>query len=357
MKRVGRLLNEETVTKEFCEQAIMETAIGKCNRREVCLVVNDLSKYANLLRDMVLNDTFEPKPYKIRRIVENGKERTLTISEFFPDQCVHHIVVMLAKKEFLKRIDGNVIASLPDKGIGSGVKKIRRVLKLNQKKKLYCLKGDIKKCYDSVRPEIVIRELKTFIKDTRYISLVSKVLISYPSLPLGIYCSSWFLNVMLRKMDMIGIQDSRCIFYLRYIDDFILISSKRRVLVNAEKEIEKELARLGLRIKGNWQISSVEDRPIDIIGYKFHKNGTVSLRKRNFKKLRRMFLRYANTDRKDYKKFGNKYASALISRMGFAKKTRTNTNIIWKKYFPMVHFDLVKDIASPKKKKNNPLPQ
>ena len=86
MKRVGRLLNEETVTKEFCEQAIMETAIGKCNRREVCLVVNDLSKYANLLRDMVLNSTFKPKPYKIRHIVENGKERTLTIPEFFPDQ-------------------------------------------------------------------------------------------------------------------------------------------------------------------------------------------------------------------------------------------------------------------------------
>lgn len=59
MKRLGNLITEETLTMEFCTDAILEAARGKTDRKEVINIIGNgekvLKRYTCTLRSLALN--------------------------------------------------------------------------------------------------------------------------------------------------------------------------------------------------------------------------------------------------------------------------------------------------------------
>ena len=296
MKRIGFLITEEKITNEYCKAIILKAAKHKKKRKPVIEVLSNIDKYAQKLKETVLNESYKPSPYTICNTVDqpSKKKRLLHKPVFYPDQCIHHLLIDLIYDRLLKRLDPYAIASIPGRGIHYGYKAITKWLNTDKKGTKWCLKCDIKKCYENIRPQYVIKSFKQFIKDKKYLRLLTTVAYSLGpmgGLPLGNYTSAWFENLLLLDMDTAIRQADGINYYLRYVDDFISLSGNKRKLRRLVDLIITILAKIGLTLKGNWQIFRVAVRGIDMLGYRFF-YGYVLLRKRNLYGLYRTLKNY-----------------------------------------------------------------
>lgn len=310
MKRIGYLITPEKITTDYCKAIILKAAKFKTKRRNVKKVLNDLDMYADKLKEIVLTGTYKPSPYMVCNVVDqpSGKHRILHKPMFFPDQCIHHILIDLVFDRLMKRLDPYAIASIPGRGIHYGYRAITRWLNSDHKGTKYCLKCDIKKCYDSIRPKYVVASFKKFVKDKKYLSLLRTVAFSMNSLPLGNFTSGWFENILLLGLDTVIRQFDGVSYYLRYVDDFIVLSGNKRKLHKLVAVIVSVLAKIELKLKNNWQVFRVAVRGIDMLGYRFFYGYTL-LRKRNLYGLYRVIKNFI-------KKPCGYWARRVSSRLG-----------------------------------------
>ena len=186
---------------------------------------------------------------------------------------------------------------------------IRRWLSKDARHTKYCLKCDVRHCYENIKPEVIMKIFQKFIKDKKYLALMKKIAYSHTSLPLGNYTSSWIENLVLLELDKICHANSA--HYLRYVDDFILLGPNKKKLRNMLLKISLCLAEQGLWLKKNYQIFPVDKRGIDMLGFRFYHTHTL-LRKR-------AVLGFLRVIRK-WKKHKTPFrARSLLSRIGNTK--------------------------------------
>lgn len=347
MKRWNHLI--EKVDVEMCKKAIKDAAKDKSYRQIVKRALNDLDSHANQLCDMIRNNTFTPTPYKIAYKKERGKVRKLCKPIYWPDQCVHHVLVLLIQKKAEKRVDKYAIASMPGKGQKAGYDALKKWILVKRKPFLnrdkqkvnnskYAIKGDIRKCFESLKPDVIMREMSKIIKDKIYLSILSKIIYSYDSLPLGNYLSAWILNLILKPFDE-KIRSQSCVkHYLRYMDDFIILSPNKRELCKLFPILEEELAKLDLELKTTTQYFSTSKRGIDMLGYRYFRK-TVILRKRNYKNIR--------SQAKSLKKkliYRVADSQSFLSRLGLLR--HCNSKKYYNKYIHGISIRKLKEVAS-----------
>lgn len=310
-KRLGYIITEENVTEELCKAAIKCAAKKKTRRYSVRRVLKNLDSYAKKLRRLILDGTYEPSPYKECHIIDRGskKHRVLHKPKFFPDQCIHHAVIRLIKPKLKSRLDTYAISGITGKGTGYGYKAICRWLSKDPRHTKYCLKCDVRHCYENIKPEVIMKIFQKFIKDKKYLALMKKIAYSHTSLPLGNYTSSWIENLVLLELDKIC--HANCAHYLRYVDDFILLGPNKKKLRNMLLKISLCLAEQGLWLKKNYQIFPVDKRGIDMLGFRFYHTHTL-LRKR-------ALLGFLRVIRKWKKRKTPFRARSLLSRIGNTK--------------------------------------
>lgn len=261
-------------------------------------VLNNIRYYSKCIRDMLLYNKFEPSEYVYELRVERGKERKLQKPKFFPDQIIHHALIMLIRDKLVKRLDYYACASIPGRGQNRIYHAIKSWAQHNVNNTTYCLKCDIKKCFENVKPDMIVCEFRKIIKDERWLAIFSKVIYSTESLPLGNYMSAWILNVILKQLDYKIRDNSHISHYARYMDDFCVLSASSIDLHRLAMMITQELAKLGLELKHNFQVYNVTAQGVDIIGYRFFRN-RVLMRKANLKSLYKSCRRTRNSGYRD----------------------------------------------------------
>lgn len=342
MKRLGFILTPKTVSKEICALAIEGAALHKHKRKVVREILEDIDDYVDKLQDLVLHMKFKPSKYRVETINERGKIREITKPKFWPDQCVHHLLVELAKTSFLSRIDPHACGSVPGRGIGKEIKLVRRWTGEHMQAKLYCLKADIRHCYPSLKPDVLFAELKNYFKDPFYLELWRRVIYSWDYLALGNYTSTYLLNLIFKPLDTMIREHSCTTHYTRYIDDIVVFSHNRRKLYALQRDINTMLAeRYNLKLKSNWVVFRLErrhkgGRPLDFIGYKFWRGGDVGLRKRNFKALRGCCIKFIKNN-----SVGTVFdARSLLSRLGMI--SHCNSKTFFKLYYSELNIWYIK---------------
>lgn len=338
MKRIGFVLTEETLSLRLCKQAIYATSKNKTKRRSVQRVLNDIDFYSNDLRNMILDNTYEPSPYKECHIVDkpSKKARILEKPVFYPDQCLHHAMILLLHKRIMARLDHYCICGIKGRGTQAGYNALRKWLDADVKHTKYCLQGDVKKCYESIKPKMVIVAFEKFVKDKRYMAILSKIAYSHSSLPLGNYSSGWFCNLILLAIDSISRRHKSCFYYLRYADDFAALGSNKRGLHDLLLQIKEWSLSFGLRIKGNWQVYRVDVRGIDMLGFRFFRDHTI-LRKRNSLSFMREIKKYKRNPTQ-------KGAKSILCRAGQLK--HVNSFNFKKKYLADLDRKELKEVAN-----------
>lgn len=109
----------------------------------------------------------------------------------------------------------------------------------------YFLKCDIAKYFQNINHDILLKKLKRcgFSEDEMW--FMNQVIRSHPEqgLPLGNQTSQWFALLYLDEVDRLIKEKLRAPYYIRYMDDFVLLSESKEFLQKCRAEIQKGLCR------------------------------------------------------------------------------------------------------------------
>lgn len=149
-----------------------------------------------------------------------------------------------------------------------------RIFTLKPTATTYCLKLDVRKFFDNVNKQVLKNQLAHIIKCRRTLDLLSDIIDSRPSgIPIGNYTSQFFGNLYLSSLDHYLKEVEGLSFYLRYMDDMVILSDSKERLHEILETIRVYLRdNLHLSIKKNYQIFNVEERGIDFVGYRIRHN-------------------------------------------------------------------------------------
>ena len=155
----------------------------------------------------------------------------------------------------------------------------------------YCLKADIKSYFDNVDHEILLSIINKKCEDKNIILLVKQVLDNFDpktkgkGMPLGNYTSQFFANVYLNELDYFVKHKLKARYYIRYVDDFVILSFSKKQLIIWKELINlflKENLKLELHSKKS-KINSLS-KGVDFIGFRSFYYFKL-LRKRNLKEI------------------------------------------------------------------------
>ena len=113
-------------------------------------------------------------------------------------------------------------------------------------------------------------------------------------MPLGNYTSQFFANIYLHELDYFTKNTLKSKYYIRYVDDFVILHKSAKQLERWKKEIDKFLTHK-LRLKLHAQKSRIIpiSRGIDFIGFRNFSNYML-LRKRNVRNMRKKVKFFKN---------------------------------------------------------------
>lgn len=263
---------------------------------------------------------------KIRERVDqsSGKVRQIG-NESAMQQVLDYIAVYGAMEIFDRRIVLAQVSSIKGRGQKLGVKLIRSFIKKDnhaakyaeerglaylRRSTLFC-KLDIRKCFPSARLEAFTRLFERDCANEDLLWLWETLLKShkvggYSGFMIDALPSCWAIQYMLsfayrEAMNMHYARRGKNIRVFHkgvfFMDDMLLFGTNRsrmRKGINEMSRYAKE--KLELEIKDAWHIRRLHggdrEEAVDMMGYVVHADGRTTIRKRIYKKIRRILLRY-----------------------------------------------------------------
>ncbi len=272
-------LYEQFISDDNIRLAIKNACKHKLNRRRFRELHDNPDKYIDWIRKEAISFTNDRHtPIEIYDGIQR-KKRTIIVPTF-REQIIHHMVVNVLKPIFMRPMYEHSYGSIPGRGGTLGMKHVRKWLRRDVRNTKYCLKMDIRKYFDSVPHEIVIRKLKEQIHDEKFLAVLLEIVsVNDNGFPLGFYTSQWFANWYLTELDHYIKERLGAVHYIRYMDDMVVFSANKRKLHKMRVAIEEYLScNLGLHLKDNWQVFPMKARFLDFMGYRFYRD-RVTLRR------------------------------------------------------------------------------
>jgi Retron-type reverse transcriptase len=186
---------------------------------------------------------YRHSPYKHFQIFDN-KKRDIHKAEV-RDRIVHQIIydylLSLYEPEFIS----DSYASRAGKGQYKAISAFRYFVKLAQHNQQPCfvLKGDVRKYFNSIDQRVLLNLLKEKVADEKTFAVIKEIISSYvfsefgKGIPLGNITSQIFANIYLNVLDKYVKKELKCRFYVRYNDDFIIISESVEELEEIRNKI------------------------------------------------------------------------------------------------------------------------
>lgn len=171
---------------------------------------------------------YKPGKYHVFTIYE-PKERLIKALPF-QDRIVHQwYIEEFIKPYYQKRFIKDTYACIEGRGAHLAVRNLQKYMrKMEYKNKnYYVLKCDIKKYFYNIDRKILYNILKKRIRDKKLLNL-TKIILSdedeeEKGIPIGNYTSQFFANIYLNELDKFIKYDLRIKYYIRYMDDFVLL--------------------------------------------------------------------------------------------------------------------------------------
>ena len=338
---------------------------SKCRNKRIIL---KFDLYRNLNLYNILLDLYY-KRYKLGKyniFIINEPKYRLIMSENIRDKVVNHLIssVILISALDKKLIYSNV-ATREGKGSGLANELIDKYLNsiLLKHKIVYCLKMDIKKYFYNIDHDILKRMLDSDIKDRDALNIIFKVihstdeeyinkeinrvrykeiervkslnisvkekerkikeLLSIPlyikgkGLGIGNMTSQILAVYYLSDLDHFIKEELRCKYYVRYMDDLIILDSDLDFLKFVYEKIKCKVNDYELVLNKKSGIHSL-DRGFSFLGYTYKRCNGLIIRINNFT-YRRVRKHLHNLKRFD----SEMYERSIISYKGFFSRSGT----------------------------------
>jgi retron-type reverse transcriptase len=278
---------------------------GKTRRQYVIEFEKDLERNLFSLYSELKTESYKPKKL-ITFVLRDPKTRVISKADF-RDRIVHHAIIQILEPIFDKMFIYDSCANRKGKGNLFGLERLECFMrKVSRNGEIngwfnesqirgYCLKADIKHYFQEVDHEILMEIIKRKIKDEKVTNLIRLILNSrnigggerFRGMPLGNLTSQFFANVYLNELDYFVKHTLKAQFYIRYVDDFVILHSSKEQLQNWKEQID-EFLKEKLKIELHPQKSRIISlsKGIDFVGFRnfyFHR----LVRKRNIRKMLR----------------------------------------------------------------------
>ncbi|MEK7091530.1 MAG: reverse transcriptase/maturase family protein [Patescibacteria group bacterium] len=155
------------------------------------------------------------------------------------DRVVHHLIYKEIYWYFHFRFIYDSYSCRLNKGTHRALNRFQgfaRNVSKNHSRTCFVLKGDIKKFFASIDHDVLMKVLDRHIVDPDIRWLIDQVISSFYTtapgvgLPLGNLTSQLLVNVYMHEFDMYLKQELRVKYYLRYADDFVILSDDKKYL-------------------------------------------------------------------------------------------------------------------------------
>ncbi|MEI7720252.1 MAG: reverse transcriptase/maturase family protein [bacterium] len=155
------------------------------------------------------------------------------------DRLVHHAIYRRFYPFFNTRFIADVYSCRVSKGIHLAMKRFRDFAHKeshNHTRTVWVLKCDIRKFFASIDQQILLKIIGRYVSDEDILRLVEEVIGSFHrtqtgvGLPLGNLTSQLFANVYMNEFDQFVKHKLKAKYYIRYADDFVILSRDREWL-------------------------------------------------------------------------------------------------------------------------------
>ena len=333
MKRVG-FLKEELLSRENCELAIRNATRNKKDRFVVKRVLDDKE---SLLQELQTNPAISGV-YKEKSIIDvsSGKPRQLAIPDIVDLVKQHQlmqVIMPIMERTYYEHSYGAIR--------GRGFIKASQYLRTLLGKKVYYVKLDIIKYYENIDHEILKDQFNNLIKDKYILNLINTIIDSHgkgKGLPIGNYTSQSFANFFLTPLDHYIKEEIGVTYYVRYMDDMLLMETNKRDLIKKLKLVLEETTKLKLKVhKERIRIGVVDEKHfIDMCAFKHYKH-KVTIRKRIFNRIRKTVFKLR-------KFLCLKQAKRFMSYWGYLMKS--DSHKFKAKYMPMINMANMRKLIS-----------
>ena len=243
--------------------AINAAAKGKRRKRSVQRCLTDVDKTARIIIEKIERGDYGFPEVRPAHYINDGiqaKRRTI-IHPAFHEQIIDHAFLQILSPIFMRSFDPHSYGSIPGRGQEGMIRYVMCKVRRRQDKVKYYAKLDVKKCFDTISPEAVYNEIKThYVRDRRVLAWVRAKLaantlktpegdILKVGVPIGLFTSPWFVNVILSRIDHI-LKDRFGVYCLvRFMDDLLILHGNKREMMKAITAAGDELEVFGM----NWK--------------------------------------------------------------------------------------------------------
>lgn len=308
MKRIGHITNQSgervTLVEAMADYANVQKAYNKARkckryRKDVLIFTKDKEDNLETVRNDILGLSYEPSEYRYFKVYE-PKERQIIALPFY-DRVVQHAINNVLEPIFNQRFIFHSYACRKTKGMHAASDTLQEWLyewqKFHPDQPLYAIKADIHHYFQSINHDVLKAEIRKVIKDAGALVLIDKIIDHNGQMPDGVgipvgnLTSQLFANIYLNKLDQYIKHTLGAKHYMRYMDDFILLSPDKEQLRRWLADIERFLRdELKLELNPKTTILAAKNG-IDFVGYK-HRATHRKVRPDSVKRIKKTIKKY-----------------------------------------------------------------
>lgn len=281
MKREGYIY-DKTHDWDNLKEAEASAVKGKMDRY---YVKDHLSnRIANLceIQKGLVDQTIRTDEYKHKEMVSHqGKVRKISTLNFHPNHIYHQSLVMAGRDRAEKHLIYDTYASRDRKGQIAGAQRVQKWIREHPDETVWYGQGDIRKYYQNITHDLLRRSLESIYKDKRYIDAMMEPIERFGNkgMPLGIRPSQIMGNLVLSSFDHWAKEVMGVKFYIRYMDDYVVLGKTKGEVKRFMREADKMLTGLGFETHPP-KIHRLSVG-LSYLGYMIYPKGELYWRKRN----------------------------------------------------------------------------
>lgn len=313
---------------------------GKRYRAEVMEVAGRLEDYILLIQEKLLDGSYELGPY--RKLWVYIPKKRLVMALPYPDRIVQWSLYQYLNPIYDKLFIEDSFACRKGKGSHRAAKRLQYWMRQVRRKPdgdWYYLKLDISKYFYRVDHEILLTILARRIKDERLMEFIRSVVNSRAEpfglppgkgpqdtdpedwlydvgMPIGNLTSQMFANIYLNELDQFCKHELRIHFYIRYMDDIVILGPDKKTLHAWKQKIEDFLNdKLALSLNSKTAIRPIR-AGVEFVGVCIWTSHT-HLRKSTVKRIK-----------KEVRKISHEFAEGRMDPDAFARRVASINGLL-----------------------------
>ncbi|MBL7160908.1 MAG: hypothetical protein ISS93_03615 [Candidatus Aenigmarchaeota archaeon] len=333
----------ENLYSELCSFRNLELAFRKAKRNK--RYKKDVQDFEFKLEDNLLElkrelETLSYHPQPLTKFSIRDPKTRLISASHFRDRVVHHALCNIIQPIFERTFIYDSCANQIGKGTTLALQRFNQFKqKVSGNGRLenhakdgnmvvgYALKADIRHYFDTIDHGVLLRCIRRKISDREVIWLIQKILGNHKlkqpckGMPIGNLTSQFFANIYLSELDYFVKHGLRVKYYIRYVDDFVLLDISRERLEHCKERINSFLKGLKLELHTDKSKVYPLHKGITFLGFKvfyYHK----LLKKSNVRKMEKRLDRFRSVFKNNEMSYED-IVRSFESWMGYARQGNT----------------------------------